>query len=70
MASMGGYATGIAKGVAPKERLTVYKVCWKDSDCFDSDILSAFRRHNLIHYLYSKTEFPVLELYVKEASTL
>ncbi|KAK9941603.1 hypothetical protein M0R45_007305 [Rubus argutus] len=41
-ASMSGYASGIAKGVAPKSRLAVYKVCWKDSGCFDSDILAAF----------------------------
>ncbi|XWS67745.1 hypothetical protein CRYUN_Cryun04dG0031800 [Craigia yunnanensis] len=41
-ASMGGYAAGIAKGVAPKARLAVYKVCWKNSGCFDSDILAAF----------------------------
>ncbi|KAI8028071.1 Subtilisin-like protease SBT1.6 [Camellia lanceoleosa] len=41
-ASMSGYAAGIAKGVAPKARLAVYKVCWKDSGCFDSDILAAF----------------------------
>ncbi|KAM6541633.1 hypothetical protein CsatB_006080 [Cannabis sativa] len=41
-ASMAGYASGIAKGVAPKARLAVYKVCWKDSGCFDSDILAAF----------------------------
>ncbi|KAK8522214.1 hypothetical protein V6N12_055934 [Hibiscus sabdariffa] len=41
-ASMGGYAAGIAKGVAPKARLAVYKVCWKSSGCFDSDILAAF----------------------------
>ncbi|GMH17866.1 hypothetical protein Nepgr_019707 [Nepenthes gracilis] len=41
-ASMNGYADGIAKGVAPKARLAVYKVCWKDSGCFDSDILAAF----------------------------
>ncbi|GAB2247214.1 hypothetical protein Droror1_Dr00007096 [Drosera rotundifolia] len=41
-ASMSGYANGIAKGVAPKARLAVYKVCWKDSGCFDSDILAAF----------------------------
>lgn len=41
-ASMSGYAAGIAKGVAPKARLAVYKVCWKNSGCFDSDILAAF----------------------------
>jgi|UniRef100_A0A2N9FWU0 subtilisin family serine protease len=41
-ANMSGYAPGIAKGVAPKARLAVYKVCWKNSGCFDSDILSAF----------------------------
>lgn len=39
---MSGYASGIAKGVAPKARLAVYKVCWKNSGCFDSDILAAF----------------------------
>lgn len=41
-ASMEGYASGIAKGVAPKARLAVYKVCWKNAGCFDSDILAAF----------------------------
>ncbi|XP_057966496.1 subtilisin-like protease SBT1.6 [Malania oleifera] len=41
-ASMAGYASGIAKGVAPKGRLAVYKVCWKGSGCYDSDILAAF----------------------------
>ncbi|XAR72707.1 Tripeptidyl-peptidase II [Bertholletia excelsa] len=41
-ANMLGYAPGIAKGVAPKARLAVYKVCWKNSGCFDSDILAAF----------------------------
>ncbi|KAL5791182.1 hypothetical protein ACOSQ2_006070 [Xanthoceras sorbifolium] len=41
-ASMEGYASGVAKGVAPKSRLAVYKVCWKNSGCFDSDILAAF----------------------------
>lgn len=39
-ASMLGYAGGIAKGMAPKARIAVYKVCWA-SGCFDSDILSA-----------------------------
>ncbi|KAF8406597.1 hypothetical protein HHK36_008685 [Tetracentron sinense] len=43
-ASMEGYASGVAKGVAPKARLAVYKVCWKSSGCFDSDILAAFDR--------------------------
>ncbi|KAF8405404.1 hypothetical protein HHK36_010309 [Tetracentron sinense] len=43
-AAMAGYASGIAKGVAPKARLAVYKVCWKNSGCFDSDILAAFDR--------------------------
>ncbi|KAG6761666.1 hypothetical protein POTOM_034895 [Populus tomentosa] len=41
-ASMEGFAAGIAKGVAPKARLAVYKVCWKNAGCFDSDILAAF----------------------------
>ncbi|KAL8060203.1 hypothetical protein ABFX02_02G009200 [Erythranthe guttata] len=40
--SMEGYASGIAKGVAPKARLAVYKVCWRSAGCFDSDILAAF----------------------------
>ncbi|XP_010269647.1 PREDICTED: subtilisin-like protease SBT1.5 [Nelumbo nucifera] len=39
-ASMLGYATGVAVGIAPKARIAVYKVCW-DMGCFDSDILSA-----------------------------
>lgn len=33
---------GVAKGVAPKARLAVYKVCWKSSGCFDSNFLAAF----------------------------
>ncbi|CAA6655984.1 unnamed protein product [Spirodela intermedia] len=41
-ASMAGYAAGIAKGVAPKARLAVYKVCWRGSGCLDSDILAGF----------------------------
>ncbi|KAG5033613.1 Subtilisin-like protease SBT1.6 [Glycine soja] len=41
-ASMAGYAFGVAKGVAPKARLAMYKLCWKNSGCFDSDILAAF----------------------------
>ncbi|XP_078448281.1 subtilisin-like protease SBT1.6 [Wolffia australiana] len=41
-ASLGGYAAGIAKGVAPKSRLAVYKVCWRGAGCMDSDILAGF----------------------------
>ncbi|KNA17675.1 hypothetical protein SOVF_077740 [Spinacia oleracea] len=41
-ANMSGYAPGVAKGVAPKARLAVYKVCWEKAGCFDSDILAAF----------------------------
>ncbi|KZV21566.1 subtilisin-like protease-like [Dorcoceras hygrometricum] len=40
-ASLFGYASGVAVGVAPKARIASYKVCWK-SGCMDSDILSAF----------------------------
>ncbi|KAK8935487.1 Subtilisin-like protease [Platanthera zijinensis] len=43
-ASMSGYASGIAKGVAPKARVAAYKVCWKGSGCLDSDILAGFDR--------------------------
>ncbi|CAE5984976.1 unnamed protein product [Arabidopsis arenosa] len=41
-ANMAGYASGVAKGVAPKARIAAYKVCWKESGCLDSDILAAF----------------------------
>ncbi|KAI3449446.1 hypothetical protein Pfo_006111 [Paulownia fortunei] len=40
-ASLFGYASGVAVGVAPKARIAVYKICWKNG-CMDSDILSAF----------------------------
>ncbi|XP_008780995.1 subtilisin-like protease SBT1.6 [Phoenix dactylifera] len=43
-ASMANYAAGIAKGVAPKARIAVYKVCWKSAGCLDSDILAGFDR--------------------------
>ena len=36
-ASMDGYASGVAKGVAPK-------VCWKGAGCLDSDILAGYDR--------------------------
>ncbi|KAI5081877.1 hypothetical protein GOP47_0001620 [Adiantum capillus-veneris] len=40
-ANLLGYAAGMARGVAPKARISAYKVCWA-SGCFDSDILAAF----------------------------
>ncbi|KAL3648072.1 hypothetical protein CASFOL_009040 [Castilleja foliolosa] len=40
-ASFFGYARGVAAGIAPKARIAVYKICWKNG-CMDSDILSAF----------------------------
>ncbi|XP_047085905.1 subtilisin-like protease SBT1.6 [Lolium rigidum] len=43
-ASMEGYASGVAKGVAPKARVAAYKVCWKGAGCLDSDILAGFDR--------------------------
>ncbi|GER57542.1 subtilase family protein [Striga asiatica] len=36
-----GHATGVASGVAPRARIAVYKVCWKNG-CMASDILAAF----------------------------
>ncbi|KAF8394603.1 hypothetical protein HHK36_020817 [Tetracentron sinense] len=41
LASLLGFAPGVAVGIAPKARIAVYKVCW-EKGCFDSDILAAF----------------------------
>lgn len=38
-ATLLGYATGTARGMAPQARVATYKVCWSDG-CFASDILA------------------------------
>lgn len=42
-ASLLGYATGEARGMAVKARIAVYKICWTFG-CYDSDILAAFEQ--------------------------
>ncbi|KAD3640887.1 hypothetical protein R6Q59_003557 [Mikania micrantha] len=42
-ANLLGYATGSARGMAPRARVAVYKVCWLGG-CFSSDILAAMER--------------------------
>ncbi|XP_010059854.2 subtilisin-like protease SBT1.7 [Eucalyptus grandis] len=39
-ANLFGFASGIARGMATKARLAIYKVCWL-SGCFGSDIMAA-----------------------------
>lgn len=43
-ASLLGYASGTARGMAISARVASYKVCWSNSGCFGSDILAAMDR--------------------------
>ncbi|KAI3922348.1 hypothetical protein MKX01_006037 [Papaver californicum] len=42
-ASLFGYASGTARGMASRARVAVYKVCWKGG-CFSADILAAMEK--------------------------
>ncbi|PIA61899.1 hypothetical protein AQUCO_00200115v1, partial [Aquilegia coerulea] len=41
-ATLFGYASGIASGVAPKARIAVYKACWPNILCSSIDIVAAY----------------------------
>lgn len=41
-ASFLGQASGTARGMAPRARIAMYKVCWAGAWCPDSDMLAAF----------------------------
>ncbi|TVU39271.1 hypothetical protein EJB05_12682, partial [Eragrostis curvula] len=41
-ASLFNYGKGRAVGVAPSTRIAVYKACWTETGCKESDVLSAF----------------------------
>ena len=59
-ANMFSYTSGITKGFAPK-------VCWKNSDCFDSDILAAFDANVIVDVIsIYQSVMDDLGLWVKE----
>ncbi|KAL3685402.1 hypothetical protein R1sor_003424 [Riccia sorocarpa] len=37
-----GLAPGTAAGVAPSVKLAIYKICWTDTGCTDTDLLAAY----------------------------
>lgn len=40
--STAGLANGTAYGMAPNARIAMYKVCWAERGCMETDILAAF----------------------------
>lgn len=37
-----GFANGTLRGGSPHARVAMYRVCWQDGGCYDTDVLAAF----------------------------